>query len=156
MALFEVKGDLFDPKWGFDLIGHGVNLKGVMGAGIAAEVKRRWGNVYDVYADACDTGRLLPGLNLVVPVDNPGKLQFVANMATQIEPGSNASYDLVALALDDLFDRCEAWNSSGRIGLPEIGCGIGGLEWPIVREMIRFYADEYLLDVTVVHYAPGI
>lgn len=34
MAYSEIYGDLLDPIHGFQVIGHGVNLQGVMGAGI--------------------------------------------------------------------------------------------------------------------------
>ena len=46
-----ITGDLFDTK--ANVILHQVNCQGVMGSGIAAEVKRRFPKAYNSYKELC-------------------------------------------------------------------------------------------------------
>jgi O-acetyl-ADP-ribose deacetylase (regulator of RNase III) len=119
--MIEIHADLLDSE--LPAIGHGVNLRGVMGAGIAGQIRKRYPQLYiDYRAD------LVSGGYTVFEAKN----QLIYNLASQVEPGANASLDLidrsVASALWDV--RCRELNV---LGLPEIGCGIGGLVWDDVR-----------------------
>ncbi len=124
----EITGNLLDPDLGFRAIGHGVNCHGVMGAGIAAAVKDLYPDeMYERYRDACDEGRLRPGM--VLPYSAPfDGLPRLYNMASQNTPGADARIDWLwsslHLALVDCYRR-----GITELAVPEIGCGIGGLEW---------------------------
>lgn len=48
-------------------IGHGCNCKGVMGAGMAAVIKKAFPHSFQVYAQACATGDFSPGDAIFVP-----------------------------------------------------------------------------------------
>ena len=125
------KGDLFstDAK----CIGHGVNCKGVMGAGIAKAFREKYPENYNAYRRVCQSGALGGGEVFVWPFNDDNRVIF--NMASQVEPGANASYAW-------LFQS--AWESAricsdlkyDRLAIPLIGCGIGGLEWPRVEVLL--------------------
>lgn len=146
MTFREIKGDLFDPAHGFDAIGHGVNCIGAMGAGIAVPFKALDGNMYDCYRYACLNGDLLPGEILPWRLDDG---TWVYNLATQHDPGPNAVYVYVAFALSRMIAHAEQ-NGILSIGLPRIGCGIGGLEWGPVSTLMKLAADRSEVELVAV------
>lgn len=156
MAFNRVEGDLFDPKWGFGGIGHGVNLKGVMGAGIAKTVREKYPEVYEGYlldlegdpAFGIEPMRLGDSFPHIV---DSGLVVF--NMATQDEPGPNANYHAIFCALSELIQLAELLGVE-HIGLPQIGAGIGGLEWRLVEPLIEIHEKKFDGDITVVYYKP--
>lgn len=115
------QGDLFAS--GLPAIGHGCNCRGVMGAGIATQFRLRWPAMYEAYRDLCVRGKFRPGG--VMPWYHPGGVLF--SLATQDEPGPFAQPWMIAAAVSRMI--CEAYYDHGirEIGLPMIGCGIGGL-----------------------------
>lgn len=120
--MIHMRGDLFNTHaW---TIGHGVNTKGVMGAGIAKKFKEKYPDNFKKYADACATQALKPGMSLGV-VDNNN---LVVNFASQREPGADATYEwLFESTLDGAMKARQLGQKT--IAIPEIGCGIGGLVW---------------------------
>jgi O-acetyl-ADP-ribose deacetylase (regulator of RNase III) len=132
-----IEGDLFDPANRFDAIAHGVNLEGVMGSGIAVEFRKRFPDMYYTYRKHCLAGRINPGR---VWSHYDAKTDWtIFNCATQVRQGANADYTLVAMAAFDML-RIAKIHKIKRVGLPIIGCGIGGLEWGRV---------QYILENTV-------
>lgn len=141
----EIKGDLLDlfDKGEFTTIIHGVNCRKTMGAGIAKQIKDRYPEAY--YADKY--------FNLPEGLWRLGKYSSneagsIINLYTQDLPGPNASLEAIRLALrlvaDDILMQGEL------IGLPQIGCGIGGLKWEDVRPIIQEELKDF--DVTIVIY----
>jgi O-acetyl-ADP-ribose deacetylase (regulator of RNase III) len=49
MAIKYISGDLFENRFGAEAIGHGCNLQGSMGAGIAKIIKERYPEMYEEY-----------------------------------------------------------------------------------------------------------
>jgi O-acetyl-ADP-ribose deacetylase (regulator of RNase III) len=156
--MIEKTGDLFESDAVY--LGHGVNVCGVMGAGIAKTFREKYPHNYTNYKAACEAGRLLPGGFMVVPersVDRDG-LVLITNLASQEKPGADASYNW-------LFGSLYSWASQaaepnrlrlygGRIAIPEIGCGIGGLEWDKVKHIIETVEILYPeITFEVWHYA---
>ena len=137
--IIERHGDIWDTP--ADVVGHGVNLRGVMGAGLAAQVREKFPDVFEQYRKACSEGSLKPGG--VQIVYRPGGLN-IANIASQVEPGPNARYDLLVSGICNTMIRC--YHSGLSLALPQIGCGIGGLEWEVVREIICGLAEFYRVD----------
>ena len=144
----EITGDLFDPAHGFEAIGHGVNLKGVMGAGIAKTVSDRYPAIMEPYRRACRSGELALGGHQMW--EAPDGL-LVVNLATQQDLGRDARLwaveQSVRSALDDLVGR-----GVSRFGVPQLGCGIGGLDWDAVSAVLEqeavLWDDIELVAVT--------
>lgn len=129
------KGNLFDTS--LTHIGHGVNTKGVMGAGIAKEFRDRFPENYRVYKEWCDKKLFDPGETIAyLDVDQTNvKTYWVHNIASQDKPGANARYDWLESAL---WRSVEIVVEKGEtsIAIPLIGCGIGGLEWSRVEDIL--------------------
>lgn len=150
-----VEGDLFDPSWGFDAIGHGVNCKGLMGAGIAVAFKKRWPDMYERYRSMCEQKFLLPGQVMPYAVprgtwDDGSRQQFwIYNIASQYHPGANAEYSYLYAGLQYVAFHMHE-KGIVRLGLPWIGAGIGGLDKDSVLYVVSQVFDNSDLDVTIV------
>lgn len=121
----EIDGDIFDPEFGFEAIGHGVNCYGRMGAGFAKEVARRFPEMLPSYREHCASGALRPGGVWPYSVSNELRIY---NIASQDAPGRNADYGYLWSGVSKSLIDC--WNHGiKRLALPAIGCGIGGLDW---------------------------
>jgi O-acetyl-ADP-ribose deacetylase (regulator of RNase III) len=141
MKVIEIQGDLFEHVSEGDAIAHGVNCRGFMGSGIALPIKNKFPNNFLAYNDQCNGQNLLPGD--VLASEENGVVVF--NMATQFEPGPDARYEWVGLAAANLYGYCRD-NDISTVKLPKIGCGIGGLEWDSVRDILEEVGGE---DVTL-------
>lgn len=144
MSYREVEGnllDLFDQGM-FEVIGHGANCQGIMGSGIAAQIRERYPEAY--YADLyCPLS----------PIEKLGNYscdftEGIFNFYTQYFPGADADYIWLKSALKKF--AAEYVGSISQVGLPQIGCGIGGLKWEIVKKIIQKELTHF--DVTVVIY----
>lgn len=159
MTFSIVKGDLFDRQHNFNALAQGVNTRGIMGSGIAVAFSARFPEMYEGYKDECAKySSLLPGL-LHTWYDNSGGAEpdapGVYNLFTQVHPGDgNASMELLeratylmlveaedALEVFGSYDRLEGANNltdgKYRVGLPWIGCGVGGLKRHNVEHLFR-------------------
>ena len=122
-----ITGDLFEQTH-LDAIGHGVNCKGVMGAGIAAQFKKRYPQMYREYAQLCQDKALHAGECFAWRNENDDSddFSYIYNLASQHQPGSDARYEWLEKSLHVMFAHAQAHNVR-TIGLPLIGAGIGGL-----------------------------
>lgn len=154
--MIERKGDIFTTDAGY--IGHGVNCRGVMGAGIAKQFRQVFGeDYYEEYALQCRMGVLEPGKMTHYESSLNGFGVIVFNLASQRVPGANAKYPWLfeSLYCAATFAATPARMSAyaGTIAIPEIGCGIGGLVWPKVKRVIE--TVEYIvpdMEFEVWHY----
>jgi hypothetical protein len=60
---------------------------------------------------------------------------------TKWDWAKNADLQLIAWSLDDLtmelVKEVEAFKKPIRVAMPHIGCGLGHLQWDVIRYMIR-------------------
>lgn len=137
--LIERHGDIFTST--APAIGHGVNVCGVMGAGIAVEFRRRWPDMYGRYRDACRTGRLEPGGLFPYQCgthDSP--FQWVYNIASQDRPGPHARLGWLRAGMQAMVHHARSAGID-LVALPRIGCGIGGLTPSLTHELFTRVAD---------------
>lgn len=118
------EGNLFEMD--APAFGQGVNVRGVMGAGIAAGFRNAYPDMYREYQVRCSTGELSPG-GVFTWLDEESGC-YIFNMASQDGPGPNARLEWLASS------AARALNTADELGIPyiaipQIGCGIGGLEW---------------------------
>ncbi len=119
-----------------DILGHQVNLRGVMGAGIAKQIRAAYPNVYKIYREAVATREI--GL-ANVQIVRVGPSRWIANIAAQSGVGmgtKQTDYGALRMALADLAEFIE--RTTLRVGLPYgIGCGLAGGDWGIVLRLIE-------------------
>lgn len=154
-----IKGNLlFHTE--LDVIGHQTNCVGVMGAGIAKQVKARWPKVFEHYKEACETKNCLGKTQLVKVNDS----LYIANIFGEYCPGKPAEdcgpnehrdTDYIALhdALEALKHKMEKYELT-TLGLPcRLGCGLAGGDWEgVVKPMIEDIFSHSTIDVLIVDY----
>jgi O-acetyl-ADP-ribose deacetylase (regulator of RNase III) len=135
----------------YGVIGHGVNCQGVMGAGAALALKRKWPIINDMYRSLEHCNRKLLGqVQLVVIV--PDQL-YVVNMFTQFNYGRHGRYADIG-SIESTFTKLLHISNVHNlpIYMPKIGAGFGGLNWntevePSLQDCIRI--NEYKKDITI-------
>lgn len=121
-----------------DIIVHQVNCKGVMGSGIAKQIKTVYPEVYKGYRYYCKTNLLsdIFGSALICEANN-GK--YIANVFGQVNYGrgeKHTDYDALRHGLEEVRDFAK--ENKLTIAIPyKIGCGLGGGDWNTVFDMIN-------------------
>lgn len=148
-----IKCSVFDSY--ASIIAHQVNCMGVMGSGVAAQVKKRYPEAYQAYKDFCTAHkgdrRGMLGTAQLCPVswlpDGTPRI-FIANLFAQFdygrEPGKvYTNYTALRHSLETL--AMHASENNYYVALPDgIGCGRGGGDWDeIVLPMIEQIFDEH-------------
>lgn len=149
MAVIIKEGNVFDSD--AKIICHQVNCQGVMGSGVAKEVKERYPNVYTAYHNYCEENKDCParmlGVAQMVPVDEECS-QWIANCFGQNGYGYDGKQYTSVVALMDAFKEVArlAKASGVKVAMPYgIGCVRGGARWALVKEII----DVTFKDVDV-------
>lgn len=144
-----VTGDVFTQE--SKVIAHGCNCRGVMGAGIAAQVARRWPDLEARYRQACAAGHFQLGGGL--PYETADGW-LVYNLATQYFPGADARRWAIASAIGGMISHAIGKGVTA-IGMPQIGCGIGGLSTDDLWTCLAPYKDAPV-TLTVYEYTPPV
>lgn len=138
MSIEIVRGDLLDVTEG--IVCHQVNCMGVMGSGVAKQLREKWPQIFTSYRNLCVLNEcsttLLGFVDFVQIEDN---LQ-VANLFCQHNYGKDGyvftNYDAIHKALKIVHDY--ALKNNLTIHLPwRMGCGLGGGDWEIVHGIIK-------------------
>ncbi len=141
------RGDLFAQQ-DVGAYAHGCNCRGQMGAGIAAQFRARYPLMYRNYWWACQCRLLRPGMAMPWMTRGPA----VYNLMTQDLPGPHAEPWAITAAVGQMIAmarRCHVRT----IGLPLIGCGIGGLTPADLDRCLQPFATAPV-RLVVVEYAP--
>ena len=142
-------GDLFQS--GAMALVNPVNCVGVMGKGLALEFKKRFPEAFLAYKNACAQKTVRIGkvftwveretLLIHFPTKNhwkdPSKIEYI-----------QSGLPLLEFAIE--------WNSVRSIAIPGLGCGLGGLPWGDVKEIIisHFKKTTFSVPVEIFLYAP--
>lgn len=148
----QTNGDLvaMAKRGAFDVIVHGANCYSTMGAGIAKQIKAAFPSAYKVDSALPDGPSKLGGFSVARCDVYEGKSILVVNAYTQLELGADfrpGAYRQAMARLASLL-RIDL-----KIGIPLIGCGIGGGNWAKVLEDTATIFERH--DVTVVHFTQG-
>lgn len=143
MPVSFVKGDLFNTP-GLRAYAHGCNCAGTMDAGVAVAFKKRWPRMFAEYAARCADGRFHLG---DVFVWSEGD-EVVYNLATQEHWKKKAKLPALTRALKKTVELA-AHAGINRVGLPRIGAGLGGLEWPRVKSVLAAVGGETAVTLLV-------
>lgn len=128
------------------VIGHQVNCRGAMGAGIAKTIADLYPNLLIEYKKLCSEDTLQPSTCFIWKQDG----LTILNLAGQLMPGGPSPFEspntrLVFLtnAIRDAIDKLPP---NPTIYLPyKIGCGIAGGNWDLTLHML-----ENLEDVNII------
>lgn len=141
------QGDIFES--GADLLVNPVNCKGIMGAGLALQFKKRFPENYAAYRQYCLEGKLKPGGTFV--------FESIVNLATKDDWRKPSQLEWIESGLASLSTRsvllAALFRNPYTVALPALGCGHGGLKWEQVKPMIEIYFRR-LKTVTALVYEP--
>ncbi len=135
-----------------DVLLHVTNDAGVMGSGIALQIKHDIPDAYEAYKEIHTIGEISFG------VDCGGG--FVINMTAQTSYGQAGSgrflnYGALSKCLNDVYEFCKTQYDYDeykkvKIGVPvRMGAFRAGGDWEIVKEMVDFVLGKHF---TVIYY----
>lgn len=146
-----IKGDIFQSN--ADVILHQVNCQGVMGSGIAKQVREKYPVVYKTYKELCNQDTPKNLLGIAQPVKANDKT-IIVNIFAQENFGYDGKCYTDYDALRKGFETVRDNNKDDSIAIPYLmGCHRGGGDWNKVYSMIEeIFAD---CDVTLYEYNGG-
>ena len=154
MKIIHKDGNLLDAKT--DVIAHQVNCQGVMGAGIALQIKNKWPIVFKEYRKVIENIRsFFPlGSCQLVEIENN---KYVANLFGQNTYGKNnsryTSYDAIYEALSELHAKMIT-NNLTSVAFPHgMSSGLGGADWDIILVMIQSVFKNSNITIEIWKYA---
>ncbi len=129
-----------------------VNCVGVMGRGIALQFKNIYPENFKAYAAACKQGEIQPGKMFVFPTGKMTTPRLIINFPTKRHWRGQSRLEDVELGLRDLVKIITQYKIRS-VAVPPLGCGLGGLDWNIVRDKI-IESLGTLSDTRVVVFEP--
>lgn len=144
-----IEGDLLDTP--FQIIAHQVNCLGVMGAGLAKNLRYKYSELYTVYNECCklnDYDIDLLGNSLLYDAPD-GKI--IVNLFAQYNYGRDkryTDYDALERAVKDAINTIRGDNMKEDgiqfcIAIPYgLGCGLAGGDWEIVKKILEDIEKE--------------
>ena len=142
-----IKGNLLDAfdRGDVDVIAHQCNCFCNMGSGIAPQIAKRYpgAEAVDSATIKGDSDKLGTFTRAIVSRNVNGETiddGIVYNLYGQYGYGGarvNTKYESLKQAMQKMQQDLKDENNEGIIGLPLIGCGLGGGDWEVVSKIIN-------------------
>ncbi len=146
--IIDKTGNLLDTEC--DVIVNTVNCVGVMGKGIALEIKKIMPeNYFKQYKNDCDLGFYKPG-NIYLSETLKYENEFftkIANFTTKNHWKNPSKKEWIISGLNAFIVKYPYWNID-EIAFPMLGCGCGGLEQNEIYD-IMYEKLEPLKDLKI-------
>ena len=130
-------GDLLETR--SDALCNPVNLVGVMGRGLALQFRTRWPDSYRAYRAALTSGLLRKGR---VHAHRLRDGRHVLHCPTKDHWRDPSPIALVGATIDAIGPCCVR-HGIRSVAVPPLGCGLGGLEWTSVRDLLLAAAARH-------------
>ena len=130
-----------------------VNCVGVMGRGIALQFKRAFPDNFKAYAARCKRNEMQPGRVFVFKTGRLTNPHYIINFPTKRHWRGKSRMEDIESGLASLAEEIRA-HGIRSIAIPPLGSGLGGLDWPEVRDRMQAVLDEYE-DVKIIIFEPG-
>lgn len=131
---------------------HQVNCMGVMGSGIAKQIKDKYPKVFDEYKVRCSYGNNLGQIQTIRLPDN----RICVNMFAQGYYGRDKRYTDYNAFKSCLNNLAVVMNSAGmsrynKVAFPHgIGCGLAGGDWYVILGFLKDFSQKIKQDVVIV------
>ena len=130
-----------------------VNCVGVMGRGVALQVRKAFPENFSAYAAACVRGEVRPGQMFVFETGRLAHPRLIINFPTKTHWRNPSRMVDIEAGLAALAAEIGA-HGIRSLAVPALGCGLGGLDWAEVRPRI-VEALGGLAEVRVLVFAPA-
>jgi O-acetyl-ADP-ribose deacetylase (regulator of RNase III) len=108
-----------------------VNCVGAMGKGLALQFKQKYPETFKAYSDACYNGEVKIGSMFIF--NENGKI--IINFPTKKHWSMSSKIEYIVSGLDALISDIKELQIKS-ISIPKLGCGLGGLDWELVRSIL--------------------
>lgn len=150
--MIELKsGNILDAR--AEALVNTVNCVGVMGRGIALQFRNAFPDNYRAYKAACDRKEIEPGKVHVFDLNRFENPRLIINFPTKQHWKGKSRVEHIESGLTDLVRVLHQYKVKS-VAIPPLGCGLGGLDWGVVRPMIE-RALGALPEVQVYLFQPG-
>lgn len=146
-----MKGDILQAQ--VEALVNTVNCVGVMGRGIALQVKKAFPANYNAYLAACQRGEVRPGKMFVFDAGPLSWPRYIINFPTKRHWRNKSRIEDIEAGLVSLIEEIQARNINS-VAIPPLGSGLGGLDWNEVRPLIE-RAFEVLPHVDILLFEPS-
>jgi O-acetyl-ADP-ribose deacetylase (regulator of RNase III) len=144
------RGDILAAE--ADALVNTVNCVGIMGRGIALQFRKAFPENFNAYEAACKRGEVRPGNMLVYETGLLAGPRFIFNFPTKRHWKGKSSLKDIDAGLSALV-RVVRDRGIRSLAVPPLGCGLGGLDWNVVRPRI-IHAFRELPGVRVLLFEP--
>lgn len=150
-----IKGDIFEQN--ADVICHQVNCQGVMGSGVAKQVRAKYPWVYATYKRACENSKRYGVRSLgrcqEVFIDEE---KVIVNIFAQENYGYDGKLYTDYKVLNNCLGIIKESYKGKTIAMPYLmGCHRGGGDWNVVYEMIKNIFDDDETTLLICEYNGG-
>ena len=130
-----------------------VNCVGVMGRGIALQFKKSYPDNFRAYSSAVKRGEVKLGKMFVHSTGMMTNPQYIINFPTKDHWKEKSSLQSIVEGLIDLRRVLEELHIRS-VAIPPLGCGLGGLNWDVVRPAIESALNPITGRTRVVVFEP--
>jgi O-acetyl-ADP-ribose deacetylase (regulator of RNase III) len=134
-----VTGDLL--KSSAQVLVNPVNVVGVMGKGLVQQFKDQYPQMFKEYEQICKAGDLRIGLLWMYK--NADK--WILNFPTKKHYKDASKPEYVEAGLKNFVDSYESLSVTS-IAFPQLGCGLGGLNW---ESQVKPLMEQHLADLPI-------
>lgn len=146
MAIRIQSGDIL--KAPVEAIVNPVNTVGVMGAGLARQIRDRYPDHYVAYREACRRGEVRIGRMFVHDRGEGARPRYIIGFPTKEDWRAPSKMEYIEAGLRDLA-RVIREHDIRRVAVPALGAGLGGLDWRAVRPLILRALSDVVADVWI-------
>jgi len=135
-----------------DAVVNPVNCVGVMGKGLAPQFKQAYPENFAAYQKACRGKQIAPGRIHLFETGLMANPKLIINFPTKRHWRDKSKIEDIESGLAALAREVRE-RGIPSVAIPRLGCGLGGLDWRMVRPLIEAaFASQP--KVRVVLYAP--
>lgn len=142
-----INGDILDNN--YEIFCQQVNCQGVMGSGLAKNIRTYYPEVYEAYSNR--KPKYLGTIDWIHTHDD----RICVNMYAQEYYGYSAKYtDYIAfsLCLTELEDYLCSVPKTYKVAFPYcIGCGLGGGNWQVISALLTDFSTHIKQEVYIVN-----
>ncbi len=147
MTIYFVTGNILESS--AEALCNPVNCVGIMGKGLAKQFKDKFPNYFNWYQAKCANREIRPGYPEVYGMAKYGLMEdsletlYIVSFPTKDHWSEKSNLKDIEEALIRLCHKVKERNIKS-IALPRLGCGLGGLDWNVVKPVMTQVLLQHL------------